>query len=180
MGHKVGSLTLEAGMAGGADVILIPEIPYDIKKVAEAVKRRNKAGCGFTIIAVAEGAISKEDAALSKKEYKKKIAQSSYPSVSYEVAAQLEELTGSEVRVTVPGHMQRGGEPSAYDRTLSSRLGARAAQMCKNGEFGNLVVIKNGEIDKFPLEESAGKLKTVKPDSGIVEEARLLGITFGD
>ena len=76
--------------------------------------------------------------------------------------------------------MQRGGEPSAYDRVLSSRLGARAAQMCKDGEFGNLVVIKNGEIDKFPLAESAGKLKVVDPNSSIVQEARLLGITFGD
>ena len=180
MGHKVGSLTLEAGMAGGADVILLPEIPYDINKVADAVKRRSKAGCGFTIIAVAEGAISKEDAALSKKEYKKKVAESLYPSVSYEIAARLEELTGAEVRVTVPGHMQRGGEPSAYDRVLSSRLGARAAQMCKDGEFGNLVVIKNGEIDKFPLAESAGKLKVVDPNSSVVQEARLLGITFGD
>ncbi|MDO5409553.1 MAG: ATP-dependent 6-phosphofructokinase [Lachnospiraceae bacterium] len=180
MGHKVGSLTLEAGIAGGADVILLPEIPYDINKVAEAVKRRAKAGCGFTIIAVAEGAISKEDALLTKKEYKKKLLESPYPSVSYEIAARLEELTGSEVRVTVPGHMQRGGEPSPYDRVLASRLGARAAEMCKNGEFGNLVVIKNGVIDKFPLEESAGKLKMVSPDSDEVKEARLLGITFGD
>lgn len=180
MGHKVGSLTLEAGIAGGADVILLPEIPYDINRVAEAVKKRAKAGHGFTIIAVAEGAISKEDAALTKKDYKKKLAASPYPSVSYEIAAKLEELTGTEVRVTVPGHMQRGGEPSAYDRVLSSRLGARAAQMCKDGEFGNLVVIHNGVIDKFPLAESAGKLKFVDPDSDVVEEARLLGITFGD
>lgn len=180
MGHKVGSLTLEAGIAGGADVILIPEIPYDIENVAEAVRRRTKAGCGFTIIAVAEGAISKEDAALTKKEYKKKKAASAYPSVSYEIAAQLEEMTGSEVRVTVPGHMQRGGEPSAYDRVLASRLGAGAAQMCKNGEFGNLVVLKNGVIDKYPLEESAGKLKVVDPESDTVHQARLLGITFGD
>ena len=180
MGHKVGSLTLEAGMAGGADVILLPEIPYDIEKVADAVRKRAKAGCGFTIIAVAEGAISKEDAALTKKQYKKKLAESPYPSVSYEIAARLAEMTGSEVRVTVPGHMQRGGEPSAYDRVLASRLGARAALMCKNGEFGNLVVIKNGEIDKYPLADSAGKLKFVDPKSRVVEEARLLGIEFGD
>ena len=180
MGHKVGSLTLESGIAGGADVILLPEIPYDINKVADAVVKRNRSGRGFTIIAVAEGAISKEDAALSKKEYKKKLAESPYPSVSYEVAAKLQELTGSEVRVTVPGHMQRGGDPTPYDRVLSSRLGARAALMFKNKEFGNLVVIKNGEITKYPLSESAGKLKFVDPKSSEVEEARLLGIVFGD
>ena len=182
MGHKVGWLTLQAGIAGGADVILIPEIPYDIEKVAEAVKRRNKVGKRFTIIAVAEGAISKEDAALSKKELKKKKEQEKniYPSISYEIAAKMEEMTGIETRVTVPGHMQRGGEPCAYDRVLSSRLGARAAQMIYNEEYGNLAVIRNNEITKIPLKETAGKLKTVDPKDSMVEEAKLLGITFGD
>ena len=111
MGHKVGSLTLNAGVAGGADVILIPEIPYDINKVAEAIQKRNKAGKRFTILAVAEGAISKEDAELPKKKYKEKLAERAkkYPSVSYEIADQIQQVTGSEVRITVPGHMQRGG-----------------------------------------------------------------------
>ena len=124
MGHKVGWLTLYAGIAGGADIILLPEIPYDIKKVAEAIDKRTQAGKGFTILAVAEGAISKEDAALSKKEYKEKVAKRKYPSVSYEIAAKLSEQTGVEVRVTVPGHTQRGGSPCPYDRVLCTRLGS--------------------------------------------------------
>ena len=126
MGHKVGWLTLNAGMAGGADIILIPEIPYDIDKVIEKIEDRDKKGCRFTIIAVAEGAISKEDAALPKKDYKKKMEKYPFPSVSYEVAAQIQEKTGREVRVTVPGHMQRGGSPCPYDRVFASRLGSEA------------------------------------------------------
>ena len=105
MGHKVGSLTLHAGLAGGADIILIPEIPYDIKKVTEAIQKRNKAGKRFTILAVAEGAISKEDAKLPKKKYKEKLEARAkkYPSVSYEIADEIFKEIGSEVRVTVPG-----------------------------------------------------------------------------
>ena len=115
MGHKVGSLTLHAGIAGGADIILIPEIPYDINVVVDALKERNRKGKRFSILAVAEGAISKEDAKLSKKELKEKRKNGVvYPSVAYELGAQIEELTGQEVRVTVPGHMQRGGEPCPY------------------------------------------------------------------
>ena len=122
MGHKVGWLTLNAGMAGGADIILLPEIPYDIDKVIEKIEDRDKKGCRFTIIAVAEGAISKEDAALTKKDYKKKMEKYPFPSVSYEVAAQIQEKTGREVRVTVPGHMQRGGSPCPYDRVYAERV----------------------------------------------------------
>ena len=127
MGHKVGHVTLHAGIAGGADVILLPEIPYDINKVAEVVENRFAAGKRFSIIAVAEGAISKEDAKLKKKQYKAKLAERRYPSVAYEIAAQLEEKTGREIRVTVPGHTQRGGSPCAYDRVLATRVGAYAA-----------------------------------------------------
>ncbi len=180
MGHKVGYLTLNAGMAGGADIILIPEIPYDIKKIAASVEKRIKNGHKFTILAVAEGAISKEDAALSKKEYKEKLAKSPYPSVSYEVAAQIQELTGQEVRVTVPGHMQRGGSPCPYDRVFASRLGAEAGRLILEGEYGFMVGYRNREIVKVPLEEVAGKLKMVDPDSTIIKEAKMLGISFGD
>jgi len=180
MGHKVGYLTLNAGMAGGADIILIPEIPYDIDKVIEAVEERNKNGNKFTILAVAEGAISKEDAKLSKKEYQKKLKNSPYPSVSYEVAAQIEEKTGYEVRVTVPGHMQRGGSPCPYDRVFASRLGSEAGKLILEGEYGFMVGYRNREIVKVPLEEVAGKLKKIDPDSTIIQEAKMLGIKFGD
>ena len=180
MGHKVGWLTLNAGMAGGADIILLPEIPYDINKVIEKIEDRDKKGCRFTIIAVAEGAISKEDAALTKKDYKKKMEKYPFPSVSYEVAAQIQEKTGREVRVTVPGHMQRGGSPCPYDRVFASRLGSEAGKLILDNQYGFMVGYKNREIVRVPLEDVAGKLKTVDPDATIVQEAKLLGICFGD
>ncbi len=182
MGHKVGSLTLNAGVAGGADVILIPEIPYDLNKVVKKIKERTKNGSRFSILAVAEGAISKEQAALSKKEYKKYLEEraTKYQSVAYEIGAKIQEMTGQEIRVTVPGHMQRGGTPVPYDRVLSTRIGAHAADMIKNNEFGKLVVVKNNVITDIPLAESAGKLKYVDPQSDIVKEAKLIGISFGD
>ena len=180
MGHKVGWLTLNAGMAGGADIILLPEIPYDIDKVIEKIEDRDKKGCRFTIIAVAEGAISREDAALTKKDYKKKMEKYPFPSVSYEVAAQIQEKTGREVRVTVPGHMQRGGSPCPYDRVFASRLGSEAGKLILDNQYGFMVGYKNREIVRVPLEDVAGKLKTVDPDATIVKEAKLLGICFGD
>ena len=109
--YTSGWLTLHAGIAGGADIILIPEIPYDIEKVVEAINRRNKAGKGFTILAVAEGAVSKEDAKLPKKELKKKLEEykKQYPSVAYKLASELEKKLDLDIRITIPGHMQRGG-----------------------------------------------------------------------
>ena len=180
MGHKAGWLTLNAGMASGADIILIPEIPYDIDRICEAIEARDKKGSHFTILAVAEGAISKQDAKLSKKEYKEKLANRKHPSVSYEVAEQIEKKTGREVRVTVPGHMQRGGTPDPYDRVFASRLGAEAGRLILKGQYGFMVAYKNREIVKVPLEEVAGKLKTVDPEASIIKEAKMLGISFGD
>jgi len=181
MGHKVGWLTLYAGIAGGADIILVPEIPYDLDVIIEALKKRTGEGKKFSIIAVAEGAISKENAVLTKKELKeKKKSGVIYPSVAYEIGAQITERTGQEVRVTVPGHMQRGGEPCPYDRVISTRLGAEAAKLIKNREYGYMVAVKNNEIVKAPLAEVAGKLKTVDPECSIVKEAKMIGISFGD
>ena len=182
MGHKVGSLTLHAGIAGGADIILIPEIPYDIKKVCSAIEKRNKEGKRFTILAVAEGAISKEDAELPKKKYKEKLEARAkkYPSVSYEIADQINQVIGSEVRVTVPGHIQRGGEPCPYDRVLSTRIGAGAAEAILDEEYGIMIGIINGKIKRVPLAECAGKLKMVSPKDQIVKAAKQIGISFGD
>lgn len=180
MGHKVGWLTLYAGIAGGADIILLPEIPYDINKVIEAIEKRTKAGKGFTILAVAEGAISKKDAKLSKKEYKKKLEKSPYPSVSYEVADMIGQRTGTEVRVTVPGHTQRGGSPTPYDRVLCSRLGAAAAEAILEEDYGYMIGMVNNKTARIPLEDVAGKLKVVEPDSQIIREAKTMGISFGD
>ena len=180
MGHKVGWLTLNAGMASGADIILIPEIPYDIDKVIKKIDERDKNGSSFTIIAVAEGAISKKDAKLSKKEYKEKLKNYPYPSVSYEIADQIQKKTGREVRVTVPGHMQRGGSPCPYDRVFASRLGSEAGKLILDEQYGFMVGYKNREIVRVPLDEVAGKLKYLDPNATIVQEAKLLGISFGD
>ena len=180
MGHKVGWLPLNAGMAGGADIILIPEIPYDIDKIADKIKERHDRGASFTILAVAEGAISKKDAKLSKKELEKKRAESPYPSVSYEIAAKLNKKTGYDVRVTVPGHTQRGGSPCPYDRVFASRLGSEAGKLILKKEFGFMVGYRNREIVKVPLKDVAGKLKMVDPDASIIKEAKMLGISFGD
>lgn len=180
MGHKVGHVTLHAGIAGGADVILLPEIPYDIDNVAEVIKKRTDAGKSFTILAVAEGAISKEDALLKKKQYKAKLAERKYPSIAYQIAAEIEEKLEKEVRVTVPGHTQRGGSPCAYDRVIASRVGAAAAKLILKKEYGYMIAIKNGDTQKVPLQEVAGKLKYVDPNCKMIQEARRMGISFGD
>ena len=180
MGHKVGWVALHAGIAGGADIILIPEIPYDLDEILKAINKRTKAGKHFTIIAVAEGAISKDDAKLSKKEYKEKLKDRKYPSIAYELAAEIQEKTEQEVRITIPGHMQRGGTPCPYDRVISTRFGAAAARLILDEEYGYMVGIQNGDIVKVPLSEVAGKLKMVNPEAQIIKEARLTGISFGD
>jgi len=178
MGHKVGWVTLHAGIAGGADVILLPEIPYDTDAIVEYINRRKKAGKNFTIIAVAEGAVSKDDAKLSKKELAKKTAK--YPSVAYHLADRIQNRMEQEVRITVPGHTQRGGEPCAYDRVIATRLGAEAGNAILRGEYGFMVGLCHDKIIHVPLEDVAGKLKYVDPDSEIIAEARSVGISFGE
>ena len=180
MGHKVGHVTLHAGIAGGADVILLPEIPYDIDVVTDVIQKRAAADKKFTIIAVAEGAISKEDARLKKKEYKEKIAKRKYPSIAYELAEKIQQKTDKEVRITVPGHTQRGGSPCAYDRVFATRVGAAAAELILNQEYGYMIAMKNQKITKVPLQDVAGKLKMVDPQDGIIKGARTIGISFGD
>ena len=180
MGHKVGYVTLHAGIAGGADIILLPEIPYKLDTIINAINARAKAGKRFTIIAVAEGAISEEDAALPKKKLKEKQAKKKYPSVAYELAEKIQNRTDQEVRITVPGHTQRGGTPCPYDSVLATRLGAAAADLILKEDYGYMVAIKNGQIKKVPLAEVAGKLKMVDPNSDIIKEARMTGISFGN
>lgn len=180
MGHKVGHICLSAGIASGADVILLPEIPYDIQIVAKSIKNSQKAGKSFTVIACAEGAISKEDSQLSKKKYKEKLSKRKEMSVAYEVATQLGELINSEIRVSCAGHVQRGGQPCPYDRLMASRFGAWGARLILNQDFGKLVVLDRNEVTAIPLSDIAGKLKYVDPQSEMVESARLMGISFGD
>ena len=182
MGHKVGWLTLSAGVASGADIILLPEIPYDLDKVCAAIEQRHSSGKKFTILAVAEGAISKEMAELKKKDRKKAMEKllKEYPSVSYKLAADITERTGSEVRVTVPGHVQRGGSPDPFDRVLSTKLGVYASKLIIDEEYGYMVASVNNQIVKVPLEASAGQLKMVDPEDQTVQLAKFMGISFGD
>lgn len=180
MGHKTGWLTLHAGIAGGADIILIPEIPYSIEAISQAIAKRTASGKRFTIIAAAEGAISKEEAAMSKKELKLLRKQENYASTAYRIGAAIEEKTGQEVRVTVPGHVQRGGQPVAYDRVLATRLGVRAAELILNHEYGYMVGVKDNKIVKISLCDVAGKTKMVDPGNELITQARQLGICLGE
>lgn len=180
MGHKVGWLNLYAGIAGGADVILLPEIPYSVDRIADVIQRRTDEGKRFSILAVAEGAISQDEARMKKKERKEFRASMRYPSISYRIADEISEKTGHEIRVTVPGHFQRGGEPCPYDRVLATRFGTAAAGLIKKEKYGYMVGLKNQEIVSVPLSEVAGKLKTVPIDSEIIQSARDMGISFGD
>ncbi len=180
MGHKAGWLTLHAGIAGGADVILIPEIPYDINKVIECIKARTKTGKTFSILAVAEGAISQEIAAMPKKQRKEAMANLMYPSISYKIAHEIEEATGQETRVTVPGHFQRGGSPDPYDRFITTMFGAAAAKLIIKEKYGFMTGMVNGKVVPVPLGEVAGKLKEVPPNCKTIKAAKDIGISFGD
>ena len=180
MGHKVGHICLQAGIAAGVDAILLPEIPYDIKVVAKKIKENQKTGKEYTIIACAEGAISEEDSLLSKKKYKAKVASRQGRSVAYEIAEQLQELIPNEVRVALAGHIQRGGNPCSYDRFMATRFGVYGANLLLNKDFGKLVVFDKNEIKAIPLSETAGKLKFVDPECEVVSSAKKMGITFGE
>ena len=180
MGNKAGWLTLYAGIAGGADVVLLPEIPYRIEKVIEAVERRAKAKKAFSIIVVAEGAMDAAEADMKKKQRVEARAGMPWTSVSQRIAAQVEESAGVESRVVVPGHMQRGGSPSAYDRMLSTRFGVHAAELIRGGVYGVAVGKHGDDIVHNPLAEVAGKTKFVPFDHQIVRTARQMGICMGD
>ena len=179
MGHKAGWLGLYSGIAGGGDVILLPEIPYNIEKVAESVMARKEAGKEFSIVIVAEGALSKKEAKLDKKAFKKSRAEMPY-SIAYRVAQELEAATKLESRVTVLGYLQRGGTPSPYDRVLASQYGVAAADFLAKEKFGNLVAIQNNKIVAVPLKDVAGKVKNVPLDHPMLLAGRNLGTSFGD
>ncbi len=177
MGHKTGHLTLNAGIASGADAILIPEIPFDVVSVAEKIRQNETDGKKYSIIAVAEGAKTKQDALLSKKEYKAKMGSLS---VSFQLASQLRMMCSKEVRVSIPGHVQRGGSPCPQDRILASRLGAAAAECILKENYGVMVALKNGGIIPVELNKVAGFTKFVDVNSDIIKQAKALGICFGE
>jgi 6-phosphofructokinase 1 len=189
MGHRAGWLALGAGIAGGADVILIPEIPYDVEVVAEAIKARKLKGKPFSIVAVAEGAITRQEAealhaVAGRKKGKKKEGLDEpelvYADRTLRLAQQLETLTGLEARVTILGHLQRGGTPSAADRILATRLGTAAADLIHQRHYGVMVAARGESTERVRLEDVAGQVKTVPPDHPWVESARGVGTSFGD
>ncbi|MFO7542791.1 MAG: ATP-dependent 6-phosphofructokinase [Thiobacillus sp.] len=195
MGHKAGWLALGAGIAGGADVILIPEIPYDVTRVAKAIRERARGGKPFSIVAVAEGALSVQDwAALMAANKEKKAARKAgkphhaaahaaelaVAGHTLRLAQRLEKLTGLEARLTILGHLQRGGTPSAADRILATRLGTAAADLIARKHYGVLVASKGEKVRAVKLEDTAGKIKTVPPDHPWVTSARRVGTNLGD
>ena len=180
MGNKAGWLTLYSGVAGGADVILLPEIPYDIKEVAKVVEARAKSKKAFSILAVAEGALSKEEAKMKKKERAAYRASLPYDCISKRIAAELQELVGVEARHVVPGHIQRGGSPSAYDRVLSTQFGVHAAELIRDEIYGVTVALDGNEIIHNKLSDIAGVPKPVPMDDHVLVTARNMGICLGD
>ena len=197
MGHRAGWLTLGSGLAGGADVILIPEIHYRVEKIADAIRRRSKSGTNFSIVAVAEGARNVEDAA-ALQAVQERLAATRDPAVraaaraelaaldvdhagnTLRLAAQLEALTGLESRVSILGYVQRGGTPSGVDRLLATRLGSAAADLVVAGKFGVMVASRADGTEPVPIEAVAGRRKPVPPDHGWVTTARHVGTSLGD
>ena len=197
MGRYAGWIALESAIAGGADVALIPEIPYDINKAVEKINERKKLGKEFSIVVVAEGAAPKggDITVVNTRNNGVGVDNTQLGGVGQVVARQLEKLTGLEARNTTLGYMQRGGTPTAFDRVLSTKYGAKAMELALEGKFGVLTVIKNGKLDYVPLEEVVGRntkigavsgntaesnLRKVTMDHDLVKTARDIGICLGD
>lgn len=176
MGNKAGWLSLYTGIAGGADLILLPELPFSYEKVAKAVNKRIEGGHQFSIVVVAEGAYSKEEAKMKRKERLE--SREGGGNVTPIVSKYIQENTGIESRVVVPGHYLRGGSPSAYDRVLSTQFGAYAAHLIKEGEYGVSVAYKEGRVTHNKLSDIAGKASLVPPDHQMIDFAKSIGISF--
>ena len=180
MGRYAGWIALGSGLAGGADVILIPEIPFQWNKVYEHVLRRNKHGSRFSIICVAEGAKPAQGDLVVKEQDKKRTDPLRLGGIGELVGKQITESIGLETRVVVLGHVQRGGSPTPYDRILASKFGSMALQLASEGKFGHMVSLRGNEVTSVPVKEAILKLRTVPPDSQIILAARAVGTCFGD
>ena len=179
MGNKAGWLTLYSGIAGGADTILLPEQPYDIDRVCEAVERRAKRGSNFSIIAVAEGAMNVDEAKLKRKEWAAKRAEAGDTTATNRIAAAVQKKTGMETRVCIPGHMQRGGSPSAYDRVLATQFGSYAAKLVEIEQYGVTVALVNNHVISNRLEDIAGKTRNIPEGCELLTVAKRMGISLG-
>ncbi len=179
MGRYAGWIALGAGVAGGADIILIPEIPFSWDAVFDAVLKRSK-GAKFSIISIAEGAKPRGGEVSVKEMDKKRTDPVRLGGIGELVAKRIEDETGLETRVTVLGHVQRGGSPTAYDRILATRFGAAALQSASAGEFGRMVSLQRNQVVTVDLKDAIGKQRLVAPDSQLVFAARAVGSCFGD
>ena len=179
MGRNAGWIALYAGVAGGADVILIPEIPYELERVATRIRERERLGARFSIVVVAEGAAPR-DGEVSVVEPASEGRLARLGGLGARVAAALEELTDKEARSVRLGHLQRGGEPTNFDRVLATRFGGKAVELVMAGEFGRMVANRPPDIVSVPLEEVVGRTKRVPPSFDLVRTARALGISFGE
>ena len=179
MGNKAGWLTLYSGIAGGADIILIPELPYNIENVCAAIQKRSEQGKTFSILAVAEGVYDVGEAAMKKKERAAARAAAGERTATNRIARQIEEATGFETRVCVPGHMQRGGSPSAYDRVLATEFGTYAAKLVEADHYGVAVAMKNNIVTENALKDIAGKTKLVPETCDMLTVARRMGASLG-
>ena len=182
MGRYAGWIALESAIAGGADVALIPEIPYDIEKAAEKINKRKALGKNFSIVVVAEGAIPKDGQITVEgvRDNGKGVDNNKLGGVGQVVAKQLEKLTGLESRNTTLGYMQRGGTPSAFDRVLSTKYGSKAMELALEGKFGTIAVMKNGKLDYATLEDVVGNNKEIGAVSGNTAESNLRKVTMDD
>lgn len=174
MGHKAGWLALYAGIAGGSDIIIIPEIPYRIELIADHLRERRIKGKNFSVVAVAEGAVSFQEKDMNKKALKE-ARKTMAGSIGYRVAREIEEVTGAEARVTVLGYLQRGGTPSGYDRILATRFGAAAAEFAAVDQYGIMTALQQGLITAVPLSKVADKVKKVPENHPMILAARDVG-----
>jgi ATP-dependent phosphofructokinase / diphosphate-dependent phosphofructokinase len=179
MGRYAGWIALYAGVAGGADAILIPEIPFDIAIVAQRLRDRDAWGAKFSIVVVAEGAFQK-GGSLSLVEEARDGYSERLGGIGARVCEALARQTGKETRSVVLGHLQRGGAPTSFDRMLATRFGGKAVELAQRGEFGTMVAYAPPDIVALRLEEIVGKTKTVPLDHGLLLTAKALGVSFGD
>ena len=179
MGRYVGWIALESGLAGGADVILIPEIPYHMEKVVTKIKDRDKRGRKFSIMVVAEGAKPVEGKATLLSPADKEAGAERLGGIGDKLAQEITRLTGMETRVTVLGHVQRGGSPCPFDRILASRYGRAAVELVAEGKFGHMVCLHTPNIESVPIKEAVSSFLAVPPDGDLVRTAEMLGVEFG-
>ncbi len=180
MGREAGWIALHAGVAGGGDIVLIPEVPYDIDVIDEKVEERNRRGKRFSIVVVSEGAKPKGGHVIVKRVVKESTDPVRLGGIGFILGAQIEKATGIETRTVVMGHLQRGGVPTPFDRVLATRLGTKAVDMIENETFGHMAGVKGNSLIEVPLEEVARGTRQIPLDEPLIQSARSVGTCFGD